>query len=324
MDQTTCFLRHSAMKKITDDMISVIIPAKDEETGLRKILPSIRNILDGARIIVVNDGSVDDTGKVAADYADRVIHHPHSMGNGAAVKAGARAATREIFIFMDADGQHSPQDIRRLIEKLDEGHIMAVGARHPSTHAGWLRRMANFIFNRLASYLTDQSIQDLTSGFRAVYADDFREFLYLLPNGFSYPATITMALSRNGKTIAYVPIHAGKRSGKSHINLIRDGIRFFIIIFKISALYSPLKIFAPASLFCFIVGNSYYLYTYATDGRFTNMGLLLFVLAMLVFMIGLVSEQITTLLYATSENHTARRSAIEQSGDRGAQRNAHR
>ncbi len=294
------------MEKITDDRISIIIPAKNEETGLSTVLPAIRNILSDAEIVVVNDGSSDNTGKVAADYADMVIHHPHSMGNGAAIKAGARAATREIFVFMDGDGQHNPENILDLVEKLNEGYIMAVGARHPSTHASLPRRMANFIYNRLSSYLTGQSIKDLTSGFRAVYADDFREFLYLLPNGFSYPSTITMALARSGKTITYVPIHAGKRSGKSHINLIRDGIRFFIIIFKISALYSPLKIFAPASLFCFILGNSYYLYTYATDGRFTNMGLLLFVLAMLVFMIGLVSEQITTLLYATSDNRTVR------------------
>ena len=295
------------MKKITDNMISIIIPAKNEETGLSRVLPAIRNTIGDAEIVVVNDGSSDNTGEIAEKYADIVIRHPHSMGNGAAIKAGARTATREILIFMDGDGQHDPEDIRKLIEKLDEGYGMAVGARHSSTHASFPRRMANLLYNRLASYLTDRSIKDLTSGFRAVPADDFKEFLYLLPNGFSYPSTITMALSRSGKAIAYVPIYAGKRSGKSHINLIRDGIRFFIIIFKISVLYSPLKLFAPASLFCFILGNSYYLYTYATDGRFTNMGLLLFVVAMLVFMIGLISEQITTLLYVTSSSHQAQR-----------------
>ena len=288
-------------------MISIIIPAKNEETGLSRVLPAVRNTIGNAEIVVVNDGSSDNTGEIAEKYADIVIRHPHSMGNGAAIKAGARAATREILIFMDGDGQHDPEDIRKLIEKLDEGYGMAVGARHSSTHASLPRRMANLLYNRLASYLTDRSIKDLTSGFRAVPADDFKEFLYLLPNGFSYPSTITMALSRSGKAIAYVPIYAGKRSGKSHINLIRDGIRFFIIIFKISVLYSPLKLFAPASLFCFILGNSYYLYTYATDGRFTNMGLLLFLVAMLVFMIGLISEQITTLLYVTSSSHQAQR-----------------
>ena len=295
------------MKKITDNMISIIIPAKNEETGLSRVLPAVRNVIGDAEIVVVNDGSSDNTGEIAEKYADIVIRHPHSMGNGAAIKAGARTATREILIFMDGDGQHDPEDIRKLIEKLDEGYGMAVGARHSSTHANFPRRMTNLLYNRLASYLTDRSIKDLTSGFRAVSADDFKEFLYLLPNGFSYPSTITMALSRSGKAIAYVPIYAGKRSGKSHINLIRDGIRFFIIIFKISVLYSPLKLFAPASLFFFILGNSYYLYTYATDGRFTNMGLLLFVVAMLVFMIGLISEQITTLLYVTSSSHQAQR-----------------
>ena len=310
------------MKSITDDRISIIIPAKNEETGLGKLLPTVRNILGGAEIIVVNDGSSDNTGNISAEYADMVIHHLHSMGNGAAIKAGARAATREILIFMDGDGQHNPEDIQHLIGKLDEGYIMAVGARHSSTHASLPRRLANLIYNRLASYLTGQPIKDLTSGFRAVYADDFREFLYLLPNGFSYPSTITMALARSGKSIAYIPIHAGKRSGKSHINLIRDGIRFFVIIFKISALYSPLKIFAPASLFWFILGNSYYLYTYVTDGRFTNMGLLLFTLAMLVFMIGLISEQITTLMYVAS-NSTSRRSATKHDPATGTRHDSH-
>jgi glycosyltransferase involved in cell wall biosynthesis len=290
------------LQQISDNKISVIIPAKNEADSLSRLLPEIRKILPESEIILVNDGSTDNTSSIAQDFVNHIIHHPHSLGNGAAIKAGARIASREYLLFMDADGQHKPDDIPLLVETISRGYTMVVGARHPSTHANILRKLANSIYNNIASYLTGQKIKDLTSGFRIVRANEFRKFIYLLPNGFSYPTTITMALSRNGQSLTYVEIHAKKREGGSHINPIRDGIRFLLIIFKISALYSPLKIFAPTSFLCFAVGFSYYLYTYLTDGRFTNMGILLFITALIIFMIGLLSEQITTLLYTNSDS----------------------
>jgi glycosyltransferase involved in cell wall biosynthesis len=226
-----------------------------------------------------------------------VVHHPYSKGNGAAIKTGARAASGEIIVFMDADGQHDPADITRLLEVLEQGHDMVVGARQKGSQASLGRGLANGFYNKLASWMTGHRVEDLTSGFRAVRADKFREFLYLLPNGFSYPTTSTMAFFRAGYSVAYVPIHAAQRIGKSHIRLLRDGTRFLLIIFKIGTLFSPVKIFAPVALAMFLLASGWYGYTLYSFGRFTNMSALLYSGAVMVFLMGLISEQITALMY---------------------------
>lgn len=253
-----------------------------------------------AEIIVVNDGSTDETEQVCNNYHVRQVKHLYSMGNGAAIKSGARHATREILVFMDADGQHLPEEINRLLTKLDEGFDMVVGARSSSSQATFGRLCANSFYNWFTSLIVGQKVEDLTSGFRAVKANKFREFLYLLPNGFSYPTTCTMAFFRAGYSIAYVSVDVKQRIGRSHLRPIRDGIRFLLIIFKIGTLYSPLKIFVPVSFLFFITGVGYYAFTYFTMSRFTNMSALLFITSILVFLIGLVSEQITTLMYSNS------------------------
>jgi len=277
--------------------ISIILPAKNEARGLAEILPRLRKAYQAAEIIVVNDGSTDNTIEVCASHHVKVITHPYSMGNGAAIKSGARAAEGDILVFMDADGQHQPEDIAHLLEKLAEGYDMIVGARTKQSQAGLPRAVANGFYNRLATWMVGQRVQDLTSGFRAVKAEKFREFLYLLPNGFSYPTTITMSFFRAGYTIAYIPISSPKRLGKSHIRLLHDGMRFLLIILKVGTLYSPLKLFLPISLVFFLTGLGYYLYTYLAFGRLTNMSALLFTTSTVIFLIGLVSEQITALLY---------------------------
>lgn len=277
--------------------LSVILPAKNESGGLRKTLPSLRALYPDAEIIVVNDGSTDDTASVAEALGARVVSHPYAKGNGAAIKSGARAATGEILVFMDADGQHKPEDVARLLTRFEQGYDMVVGARGLASQAGAHRAAANSLYNVLASWMVEQRVADLTSGFRAVKASLFRQFLYMLPNGFSYPTTITMCFFRAGYSVAYEPIVAPERIGKSHIRLGRDGIRFFLIIFKIGTLYSPLKLFLPISLSFFMTGSLYYLYTFLASGRFTNMSALLLITAVLVFLIGLISEQISTLNY---------------------------
>lgn len=283
-----------------DELISVIVPAKNEENSLSQMLPHLRQLLPNAKIIVVNDSSTDNTAAVCHSAGVTVVSHPYNMGNGASIKTGARTAKTELLAFMDADGQHDPDDLIKLIGKLNEGYDMVVGARHSSTHANVGRWYANALYNRLASWMVGRKIDDLTSGFRVVKAEKFKEFLYLLPNGFSYPTTITMSFFRAGYPVAYVPVRARIREGKSHINPIRDGVRFLLIIFKIGTLYSPLKIFLPISLAFFATGIGYYVYTYITEHRFTNMSGLLFTTSVLVFLIGLVSEQITNLLYTRS------------------------
>lgn len=234
---------------------------------------------------------------VCKEYAVQLISHPYSMGNGSAVKTGARCASHDKIVFMDADGQHNPNDIPRFLSKMDEGYEMVVGARHPSSQASWTRRFANATFNSLASIMTGYQIKDLTSGFRAVRARHFRKFLYLLPNGFSYPTTSTMAFFRSGLPVAYVPIHATKREGKSHIKVFQDGLRFIIIILKIGALFSPMRLFLPIAGALFFIGLSYYGYTFLMAGRFTNMSALLLTSALLTFLIGILSEQISSLHY---------------------------
>lgn len=277
--------------------LSVVIPAKNEGRSIARVVLKAAALGLAHEIIVVDDGSTDDTARAAAEAGAKVLSHPYSMGNGAAIKAGARAATGDVLVFMDADGQHDPADIARLLAKLAEGYDMAVGARGQGSQANVGRGLANGIYNRLASWMTGHQVQDLTSGFRAVRAAKFREFLYLLPNGFSYPTTSTMAFFRSAYAVAYVPIVAARRIGKSHIRIVRDGVRFLLIIFKITTLYSPLKLFFPVSAGFFLLGLGNYLHTFLTERRFTNMSALLLSAAVIVFLIGLIAEQITNLTY---------------------------
>ncbi len=276
---------------------SIVIPARNEAEGLRQLLPRLVGLLEQSEIIVVDDGSSDDTDEVCRGFEVVHLRHRYSLGNGAAIKSGARAARGKVLIFMDADGQHQPEDIAALLAKYHEGYDMVVGARQSGSHAGAHRAVANDLFSRLASWMVVQDIQDLTSGFRIVRADYFRKFLYLLPNGFSYPTTITMSFFRAGFSVGYVPIHTPRRIGRSHIRPLRDGVRFLLIIIKIGTLYSPQKLFLPISAAFFLTGFGYYLMTYLASGRFTNMSALLFISSILTFLIGIVSEQISALHY---------------------------
>lgn len=276
---------------------SIVIPACNEAESLKNLLPELINTFPFAEILIVDDGSVDDTAEVCDQYNVIRVAHPYNIGNGGAVKSGVRAAKCDTVVLMDADGQHKVKDIQRLLDKMAEGYDMVVGAREKDTHAGVFRRFANGFYNVFASRITGQNVQDLTSGFRAVKRELFLEFIHMLPNGFSYPTTITMAFFHSGYPVSYIPIRAEKRIGKSHIRVMRDGVRFLLIIFKVGTLYSPLKIYFPISLLFFILGCGYYSYTYITASRFSNMSMMLFMTALLVFLIGLVSEQITSLMY---------------------------
>ena len=280
--------------------LSIVIPAKNEAAAIAAVVTSARSEYPEAEIIVVDDGSTDATADLAEAAGATVVRHPESLGNGAAVKSGARAAKGEILALMDGDGQHDPRELGKLLARLDEGYQMAVGARDSGSHASVGRWFANGLYNEIASRLTGRRVPDLTSGFRAVRASMFKQFLYLLPNGFSYPTTITMAFLRSGYPVCFEPITAAERSGKSHIRPIRDGVRFLVIIFKIATLYSPLKIFMPISALFFTTGLGYYVYTYFTEGRFTNMSMLVISASVIIFLIGLISEQITALTYSRS------------------------
>jgi glycosyltransferase involved in cell wall biosynthesis len=290
-----------------DKKISIIIPAKNEEESLSRLLPVLCELYSQHEIIIINDGSEDKTQELCEKFPVKAIRHNYSIGNGASIKSGARKATGDIYVFMDADGQHSPEAIDNLLKFMDEGYDMVVGGRSFQSHASMPRYIANLLYNWFASWVSGHKVKDLTSGFRAVKASIFDEFIYMLPNGFSYPTTITMAMFRAGYKITYVPIDVKERTGRSHIRLFVDGVRFFLIIFKIGTLYTPLKLFFPFSFLFFTTGIGYYAYTYITVGRFTNMGALLLITAILIFLIGLISEQLTMLLYLQSKNNADRK-----------------
>lgn len=283
--------------------VSIVLPAYNEEKGLEYLLPDIKNLYPDYEILVIDDGSTDSSKDICIRNNVKVISHPYAMGNGAAIKTGARHATGDLILFMDADGQHSPKDIQFLINKLvDEEYDMVVGARVLSTHSSLLKRSGNWFYNRFASLMTGHNIIDLTSGFRIVRANIFRKFLYLLPNGFSYPTTSTMAFFRSAHPVGYVTIHAGKRTKGTHSNIkiLTDGIRFFVIILKIGALFSPMRLFLPVSVLTFLIGTVHYAYTYLQSGRFTNMSALLIISSLMIFLIGIISEQVSSLHYRDS------------------------
>lgn len=281
---------------------SIVIPAKNEGQNLSSLLPEIKRLYPETETVVVNDGSTDNTVEVCDKHGVRVVTHNYSRGNGASIKTGARNVGAETILFMDGDGQHKPEDIPRLLEAYENGADMVVGARNTKSQASIGRLFGNYLYNRLSSWISGYRIQDLTSGFRIIDRKKLMRFLYLLPNGFSYPTTITMAFCRAGYDVSYVPIETGNRLGKSHINLFKDGLRFLIIIFKIGTLYSPLKIFFPFSFFFFVLGLLYYGYTYLNFHTFTNMSAVLFTTAVIIFLIGLVSEQVTMLMYRDDQD----------------------
>ena len=281
--------------------ISIIIPAYNEGQSIGAVVAKIRELYPEFEIIVINDGSIDNTADAAKAAGALVYSHPRNIGNGAAVKSGIRFASGKILVFMDGDGQHRPEDIKDMLTYFPD-YDMVVGTRSKNHHASWGRALANRIYNWLASYVAKFPIQDLTSGFRAVKSEIAHNFLYLLPNTYSYPTTLTLGVLRSGRSVKYIPIHIqNRKKGRSKIRVFRDGIRFFLIITKICALYSPLRIFLPVSFAMFCLGLGYYLYTYFTSGRFTNMSALLFTTSILIFMMGLVSEQICQMRYERSE-----------------------
>tara|TARA_R110000823_G_scaffold91174_4_gene201148 strand:+ start:41314 stop:42201 length:888 start_codon:yes stop_codon:yes gene_type:complete len=286
--------------------VSIVIPAKDEEQGLALVLPELKRLYPDAEIIVVNDGSIDATAQVCADAGVRVLTHPYAKGNGAAIKSGARAASGEFIVFMDGDGQHRPDEVGKLIAEMEKGYDLVVGARSGlDSQASVARWSANAIYNRFASWMVNRRIDDLTSGFRCVDRRKFLSFLYLLPNGFSYPTTSTMAFFRAGYSVGFVPIEVSKRLGSSHISMVRDGVRFLLIIFKVGTLYSPLKVYFPAAAIVAGLGLLNYALTVASSGwRFTNMSTMLILAGMVMFLIGLLSEQLTNLQFKDTRDDT--------------------
>jgi glycosyltransferase involved in cell wall biosynthesis len=275
--------------------VSIIIPVFNEAESIAELLGKVRALeIDHAEIIVIDDGSTDGSAEMALNAGVSVVRHPYNIGNGAAIKSGIRAARGQTLIFMDGDGQHRPEDIPKLLRESGRYH-MVVGERAKGSKLRFHRNAANILYNSLASYVTRFKVRDLTSGFRVVSRRDALRFIDLLPNTFSYPTTLTLAFLRSGLTVKYVPIQSLYRAGQSKITLLSDGIRFLLIITKIATLFSPFRIFLPVSMFFFFAGIANYIHTYVTQYRFTNMSVFLLTTSVVVFMLGLISEQIALL-----------------------------
>jgi len=275
---------------------SIIVPALNEAEAIADLVRALRGSAPWHEVIVVDDGSTDGTGERAREAGAVVVRHPYNKGNGAAVKSGVRRATGDAILIVDGDGQHRPADAVRLVNRLDE-YDLVVGARSAATQATTARRLGNALLNRLATYLTDREIPDLTSGFRAARRECMLEFLHLLPNGFSTPTTTTLAFIKGGYSVAFEPIDAEQRQGKSKIRLARDGAKFFLILLKIITIFSPLKIFVPVSVVTFLLGFGYAVWTAVSQSHVTNSSVLLILLAVVIFLVGLVSEQISALRF---------------------------
>jgi glycosyltransferase involved in cell wall biosynthesis len=278
------------------EQTTVVIPAFNEAGSIASVVAELRQAARWPEIIVVDDGSVDDTEARARAAGARVVRHPYNKGNGAAVKSGIRNANTPFIVIADADGQHRPSDAVRLVSQLGE-YDLVVGARAPQTQASLARRVGNAVLNGVASYLTQRPIPDLTSGFRAARREHLIEFLHLLPNGFSTPTTTTLAFIKAGYSVRFEPIEAARREGTSKIRLGSDGVGFFLILLKVITIYSPLRIFVPISVASFLLGAAYAVWTILTQSHVTNSSVLLIVLSVVIFLVGLISEQISSLRF---------------------------
>lgn len=278
------------------DSVSIVLPAYNEADSIGRVVTELRRIADWHEVLVIDDGSDDGTGAAAQDAGARVIRHPYNKGNGASVKTAIRAAGGEWIAIVDADGQHPPEDASRLVARLGE-YDLVIGARHPTTQASTGRRLGNAILNWLASYLTERPIPDLTSGFRAARRECLLEFIHLLPNGFSTPTTTTLAFIKAGYNVAFEPIDARARIGTSKIRLASDGAKFLLILLKVITIFSPLRIFAPVSALAFAVGAAYGAWNFVYHARIPNGAVLLLMFSIIILLVGLVSEQISTLRF---------------------------
>ena len=295
--------------------LSIIIPVFNEADALEDLLDKVRALkIAHTEIIVVDDGSSDGSAEIAFNSGASVVRHPYNIGNGAAIKSGIRAARGRTLLLMDGDGQHQPHDIPKLLRESKQFH-MVVGARAKGSSLRFHRNVANLVYNSLASYVTRFNVKDLTSGFRVLSRRDALRFIDLLPNTFSYPTTLTLAFLRSGLTVKYVPIHSLYRSGESKISLVTDGIRFLLIITKIATLFSPFRVFLPVSIFFFLAGLTNYIHTYLTEYRFTNMSVFLLTTAVIVFMLGLISEQIALLRMEQNASFFSDREEIARGRD---------
>lgn len=276
--------------------VSIIIPVYNEREGISHVIESMQSLREkhGSRweIIVVDDGSTDGTSDVLKNIQDVVlVQHSLNRGYGAAIKTGIKHAKYDTIIISDADGTYSANDIPKLLGQLSKCE-MVVGNRENSNFLS-ARRLAKWIITRLANYLTGVKIPDLNSGLRAMKKDIVTKFLHLLPDGFSFTTTITLAMLTNDYDVEFVPIEYKMRSGKSKIRPIRDTLNFIQLVIRTVLYFDPLKVFLPISIFFFISSLAVFIFTYLFTPRVMDItAVILFISGVQMLAIGMIADLI--------------------------------
>lgn len=277
-----------------DSSVTVILPAFNEQTCIAQTVSKLKETYPEYEILVIDDGSDDDTAKIAETEGARVIRHHVNKGYGASLKQGMRKARGDIVVFMDADGQHDCKDIARLVEGLEDSD-MVVGERSKEDMVT-VRKPGKWVLSFVANYLVGRHIPDINSGFRALYREDGLRYLPILPNGFSLTTTITLAMIKEGRDVTYIPIRISPRAGgKSSVRYFRDGAKTLLLISRVIMLFNPLKIFAPLSLMFFLVGGLYTLWTLISMTNITDTSILLLLSGFGFLFFGLLADQISNI-----------------------------
>lgn len=276
--------------------VSVILPAYNEEENIGQLVNRIKKLKEVDEVVVVDDGSTDRTAEKAKEAGAFVVKHPYNVGNGASIKTGGFRAKGNILVFMDADGQHPPEAILEMLEFIGE-YDMVVASRTPESDVSRFRALGNWFLKKIAEFLSEQEIPDLTSGFRVIKRERFEEFAHLLPQRYSYPTTLTLSMISSSYFVKFLPVKEIKRreAGRSGISPFRDGLRFFQIILRIIMLFNPQKIFIPVGVFFLLGGIGFGLYSIFSQGNLQESAVLLVTIGIFSLLFGLLADQIAHL-----------------------------
>lgn len=281
----------------TKKLASIVVPAYNEEEGISGLLEAVKalDLFEKYEFIIVDDGSSDQTAAVAKRYPVKVIRHSVNKGYGASLKTGVRRATTPLVITMDSDGQHDPAYIDTIVEMLGE-YDMVIGERSATSFQVKSRKSGKWLIRKTGEMLVGQKLPDYNSGLRGFHREQIYNILHLMPNGFSFSTTSTLAYLKEGYNIGTFPIEVVERVGRaSSVQFVRDGSKTFLLLFRIIMLFNPLKVFFPASLLFTATGAIWGINGYLFFGRFPNSGIILITLGMFMFFFGLLADQISLL-----------------------------
>jgi glycosyltransferase involved in cell wall biosynthesis len=274
--------------------ISIIIPAFNEEEVIGSVVQSIHSAFPDSEIIVVNDGSTDNTAAELSKSGVIILNHDLNRGYGASLKTGARAARRDYVLFCDGDGQHSVEDVRRLMNECD-GYDLVVGARKSDSHRPFLRRPGKFVMRKYSEFLAGTKIPDLNSGLRIFKRDTLMRYLHLMPDGFSFSTTSTFTMIKSNRKYKYIPITVQKRIGKSSVRQLKHGPQALMLMLRLAVLFEPLKLFLWIAGILFILSLASLAIDMCSAGGFSDTTVILSIATIIIFMSGLLCDQVSAM-----------------------------